>query len=145
MFVGSSHGLAACLVELVDRDGPPDFSWSDRPMLRWWWSDRVPGLSRPPSAPMEMFDAGGREVRVVDWDSPTWLWQAFGRVSPQVKELFAVIPGGEAMRVAVGATGAFALSWSRTVATFGKASHRPPLSLFARDSAGRVLSSMTLP
>ncbi len=92
-----------------------------------------------------MFDRGSEELGTVDWERPTWFWQAFGRVSAQVKELFAVIPGGEASRVPVGATGAFALYWRKTVASVEQASHRPPLSLFARDSAGRVLSSVTLP
>ncbi|MDT3443561.1 hypothetical protein [Pseudofrankia sp. BMG5.37] len=145
VLVQNSQGLAACLVELVSRDGPPDFSWSDKPMLRWWHSDRTPDFSRPPEAPIEVFNTSTREEGVVDWAGPTWFWHAFGRVSPEVKELFAVIPNGEAINVPVGATGAFALYWNRTVDTPEQVQARPPLSLFARDGAGRVLHSVTLP
>jgi len=145
VLVQNSQGLAACLVELVGRDGPPDFSWSDKPMLRWWNSDRTPDFSRPPDAPIEVFNTSSREDGEVDWAAPTWFWQAFGRVSSAVKELFAVIPNGEAINVPVGATGAFALYWHRTVDASEQVEARPPLSLFARDGAGRVLHSLTLP
>ncbi|MCK9923185.1 hypothetical protein MXD61_15125 [Frankia sp. AgPm24] len=110
VLVQNSQGLAACLVELVSRDGPPDFSWSDKPMLRWWHSERSPDFSRPPGAPIEVFNTSATDGVVADWVHPTWFWRAFGRVSPQVKELFAVIPSGEAIHVPVGTTGAFALS-----------------------------------
>ncbi|EFC82547.1 hypothetical protein [Parafrankia sp. EUN1f] len=145
VLVQNSRGLAACLVNLVSRDGPPDFSWSDEPMLQWWASDRDPDFSRPPVTPIEVFSTSTKVDGVVDWVRPTWFWHAFGRVSLEVKELFAVIPDGEAVNVAFGDTGAFALYWSRTVDSPEQAEARPPLSLFARDGAGRVLHSMTLP
>lgn len=145
VLVQNSQGVAACLVKLVSRDGPPDLSWSDEPMLRWWHSDRSPDFSRPPQAPIEVFTTNSRDGGVIEWTHPTWFWQAFGRVSPEVKELFAVIPNGEAINVPVAATGAFVLSWNRTVDTPEQVQARPPLSLFARDGAGRVLHSVTLP
>lgn len=144
VLVQNGQGVAACLVELVSRDGPPDFSWSDKPMLRWWDSDLSPDLSRPPEMPIEVFNTSTGDGGTVEWVHPTWFWHAFGRVSPEVRELFAVIPNGEAINVPVGATGAFALYWNRTVDTPEQVPLRPPLSLFARDGAGRVLHSVTL-
>ncbi|KPM54608.1 hypothetical protein ACG83_14045 [Frankia sp. R43] len=145
VLVQNSQGLAACLVSLVSRDGPPDFSRSDEPMLRWWASDRDPDFSQPPVTPIEVFSTSTSADGAVDWERPTWFWQAFGRVSPEVKELFAVIPDGEAVNVAIGDTGAFALYWNKTVDSPEQVEARPPLSLFARDGAGRVLHSIALP
>ncbi|OHV42416.1 hypothetical protein CC117_11915 [Parafrankia colletiae] len=145
VLVQNSQGLAACLVELVGRDGPPDFSWSDKPMLQWWQSDRSPDFSQPPQTPIEVFNTSTGDGGTVEWVHPTWFWHAFGRVSPQVKELLAVIPNGEAINLPVAATGAFALYWNREVDTSEQVPLRPPLSLFARDSTGQVLHSMTLP
>ncbi|MBL7501924.1 hypothetical protein I6A84_40665 [Frankia sp. CNm7] len=144
VLVQNSQGLAACLVELVSRDGPPDFSWSDKPMLQWWTSDRTPDFSLPPQTPIDVFNTSTTEDGVVDWERPTWFWQAFGRVSPQVKELFAFIPNGEAINIPIGATGAFALYWNRAIDPSEQTQTRPPLSLFARDGTGQMLHSVTL-